>query len=229
MVAVVRERERLARELHDSVTQLLYSLMLFAEMARRQVHVGHREASESTLQRLSETAQQAVKEMRLMIFELRPDQLEREGLVSALQRRLHAVEEHAGIQVHFSLEGMSEFSIHTWLPEKIQMELYQIAMEALNNVLKYAMASSVNIRLQVSQTHVEMEVEDDGKGFDQEEVRKRGGVGLENIRARALNLGGTSTIDSVPGQGTRVVVTVPVERDEMGLIDEQQSKLLFIS
>ncbi len=136
--ARLEERERLARELHDSVTQSLYSLTLFAEWGRDLYRDGQMEAVEGRLVRIGETAQQALKEMRLLIYELRPALLEQEGLVQALERRLDAVEKRAGVQVSLQAEQLGR------LPPDVEVALYRIAQEALNNALKHARASQIS-------------------------------------------------------------------------------------
>ena len=150
-LAVLEERERLARDLHDSVTQSLYSLTLFAEAGRRLVRTGDLERAEGYLARLGETAQDALKEMRLLVYELRPPALEREGLVGAIQQRLGAVERQAGVKAHLLVDDMIE------LPASVEEGLYRIAQEALNNALKHAAATSVTVRIRVVDQQAELE------------------------------------------------------------------------
>ena len=140
-IAVIDERQRLARELHDSVTQSLYSLSLMAEAARRLVGAGNQEKGMGYLVRIGESAQQVLKEMRLLVYELRPLMLERDGLANALKQRLEAVEGRAGVETKLVVEGTG------LLPEQIETELYRIAQEALNNSLKHSNASSVAVYL----------------------------------------------------------------------------------
>jgi PAS domain S-box-containing protein len=140
-LAVADERNRLARELHDSVAQSIYSLTLFSETARHLVNAGNEERLEHNLLRLGQTSQQALKEMRLLVHELRPLQLENEGLVGALQHRLDAVERRAGIEAQLLLEGTVK------LPPNHEYELYRVAQESLNNSLKHAAATSVTVRV----------------------------------------------------------------------------------
>jgi signal transduction histidine kinase len=128
----IEERQRLARDLHDSVTQTLYSLTLLAEAAHRQAESGQIDLVIAQTKRISELAQQSLKEMRLLLFELRLPTLEREGLVKAIQRRLEAVEKRAGIEATLSVEGIER------LPALIEEGLFFIAHEALNNSLKHA-------------------------------------------------------------------------------------------
>src|SRR5262249_46946983 len=135
--AALQERQRLARELHDSVTQSLYSLTLLAEAGRRLAEAGELEHVKGCLSRVGETAQQSLKEMRLRVYELRPSALEQDGLVRALRQRLETVEKRAGIQAHLLVEGGWD------MPPSQEAELYRIAVEALNNTLKHAQAANV--------------------------------------------------------------------------------------
>ena len=160
--------------------------------------------------RLSEISQQALQEMRLMVYELRPLALKSEGLIKALEHRLEAVERRAGVDARMVVEGTCE------LPPDLEEEFYRIAQEALNNALKHAAATSVVVYLRKKDGQVELEIVDDGLGFESEAVRDRGGMGLESIRQRAEGLGGTATIRSAPGEGTSVKVTVDLEEEPHG-------------
>jgi signal transduction histidine kinase len=205
-LAVVRERERLARELHDSVTQSLYSLTLLAEASQRLLGSGDPDRAAEYTGRLGEIAQQALREMRLLVYQLRPLVLKREGLVGALQQRLDAVEKRAGVDARLLVEGRLD------LPATIEEGLYRIAQEALNNALKHAGARSVSLRIREDGGDVVLEVEDDGRGFDAAGVSDPGGMGLTSMRERAEKLGGAFSLVSVPGAGTTVRVVVEVGR-----------------
>ncbi len=205
-LAVMEERERLARELHDSVTQSLYSLTLFAEAGQRLIRSGDLERAEGYLARLGETAQDALKEMRRLVYELRPPALEREGLVGAIQRRLGAVERRVGVKAHLLVDDMIE------LPASVEEGLYHIAQEALNNALKHAAATSVTMRIRVVDEQVELEVVDNGIGFDPDTAGNGGGMGLVNMQERAKELGGTLRTVSAPGEGTKVSVSLKVRQ-----------------
>jgi len=207
-LAVVKERNRMARELHDSMTQLLHSLVLFAGAGRKAVQANRLERAERHIMRVEQNAQQALKEMRQMVFELRPHSLEEEGLAGALRQRLDAVENRVGITTRLSIEGELE------LPAAAEKGLYRIAQEALTNSLKHAFASSVHVQITASSETVSLEVIDDGRGFDPTNAGELGGLGLVSMRERAEELGGTLTIISATGKGTRVKVTVEGERME---------------
>jgi signal transduction histidine kinase len=199
--AVLEERQRLARELHDSVTQSLYGISLQAEAASRALTAGDAVPVASNLEEIRETSQEALGEMRLLLFELRPPLLEEHGLYGALQSRLGAVESRAGLVTELQGEGAER------LPPETEQELYRLAQEALNNVLKHAHASRVAVRLDVSTDRAVLEVADDGVGFEPY-LRGGDGFGLPGMRERVERLGGTLQVESEPGAGTRVRVEV---------------------
>ena len=173
--AVLEERGRLARELHDSVTQLLYGINLFSRAGRDAYSQGKVEEGSQHLARLGETASQAIKEMRLLLYELRPRALEQQGLVGALQHRLDAVEGRAGVTAQFLADMTQE------LPVEVEQELYHIAQEALNNALKHSAATSVKLQIQVNPDGWLLEVHDDGAGFDPQGIPGSGGMGVSGF------------------------------------------------
>jgi signal transduction histidine kinase len=201
--ATLEERARLARELHDSVTQSLYSVTLLAEAVARLVSSGDHQTAAEYLRELRETAQESLREMRLLIFELRPVVLEKHGLGEALRLRLEAVEARSGLSTNLQVEGLEK------LPYGTKVELYQIAQEALNNILKHAHASKVQINLRFFEELTCLEVIDDGHGFDPEQAARGGGLGLSGVAERVEKIGGRLQIDSAPGKGTRMQVEAP--------------------
>ena len=204
--AAVEERQRLARELHDSVTQSLYSLTLLAEASRRTAQHGEINKVVDNIVRLGETAQQALKEMRLLVYELRPLALETAGLVDALQHRLDAVEKRAGVDAQLQVELNNDLS------SEVENTLYRIAQETLNNALKHAEATAVSVRLRSTDGMVEMEIRDNGKGFDPERIHDRGGLGITSIRERTEALGGKLSITSKPAEGTCIQIRLTTKK-----------------
>ena len=200
--AVLEERQRLSRELHDSVTQALYGISLYAEAAGRALVDGTTEPAIANVQEIRDTAHEALGEMRLLLFELRPPVLQEQGLAAALRARLQAVEARAGVVAEFTCEGQQRLA-----PDQEQ-ELYRLAQEALNNVLKHAHAARVTMRLAVVNGTATLEIADDGVGFDPS-LRAAGGFGLPGMRERVERLGGRFSIESSPGAGTRLFVEVP--------------------
>lgn len=200
--AALEERRRLARDLHDAVTQSLYSLSLLVEAARRHAQLGDRKAANDYIARLGELAQQALKEMRLLVYEMRPSVLKEQGLAGALQSRLDAVERHAGIRARMHVEMVRR------LTPAAQLQLYRVAEEALNNALKHASATAVRITIRSDDTGTLLEISDNGRGFDPQAARHASGLGLTSMRERVEKLGGQFELESAPGQGTSIRVTL---------------------
>jgi len=201
-LAVLEERNRLSRELHDSVTQSLYSLVLFTEGWRRTLKSDGAKKAEEYLNKIGEIAQQSLKEMRLLILELRPPLLEQEGLVGALKKRLDAVEQRVGIEARVVMEDFIE------IPPLVEEELYWIAQEALNNALKHTRATQETVRIYAQDDATVLEVADNGKGFNVRDVEQSGGMGMANMRERARKINGVLTVRSNPGKGTIIKVIV---------------------
>lgn len=201
--AVSDERNRLARDLHDSVTQALYSQTLYAEAAVRQLDAGKVDRASDHLQQLRHTAQQALREMRLLIFELRPPALETEGLVAALQARLEAVEGRTGIETAVTAPD------HLHLTPEAETGLYWISQEALNNALKHAQASQISVTLTQNEAATRLQIADDGVGWETTAASAKGKLGLRGMQERAAQLGWQITVDSAPNRGTTIQVEVP--------------------
>lgn len=207
-LAVSEERNRLARALHDSVTQSLYSVTLFAEAGRNLAEAEAYQRASHYFDDVLQTGQQALKEMRLLVHNLRPSALEQDGLVRALQHRLNAVESRAG--VHHQLIVEDDLN----LPANIEEALYHISQEVLNNAIKHAFASEVTMQISQDDDWVELEIYDNGQGFDPETAVTSGGLGLTSIQERVALLGGTVIYESTPEEGTKVVVQLPVNHNQ---------------
>jgi len=203
-LATIKERNRLARELHDSVTQSVYSLTLLAAGWRRLAVKGDLLNVVDSFAEIEEVAQQALKEMRLLIYELRPLALENEGLHGALYNRLNAVEKRAGVEARLVMDEVLD------LPTATEEVLYAIAVEALNNALKHASATRVTIKLHAGDSCILMEVMDNGRGFDLLQGIESRGMGLKSMRERVEHLNGKLEIISEPGAGTNIKVEVSV-------------------
>lgn len=203
--AVIEERNRLARELHDAITQSLYSLTLLAEGCRFQSREAGLLPVADDFQRLGEIAQQALREMRLLIYQLRPPVLQTEGLVGAIRQRLDLVEQRAGLRARLIVED------EVALSPAAEEQVYRIVQEALNNTLKHAGAREVAVRLRrvadATPPQAEVQISDDGVGFDPD--HPAGGIGLSSMRERAATLGGSVRFESGAGSGTIVVIRVP--------------------
>jgi PAS domain S-box-containing protein len=181
-----------------------YSLTLLAEGKQRLIRSGQVDDIVDTLLEMGEIAQQALKEMRLLVYELRPPMLEQEGLLGALHQRLAAVEKRAGIEARLLAEDIVD------LPAPIEEGLYRIAQEALNNSLKHAAATSVTVRLVTDDQGLVLEIVDNGRGIDlRAEPNHQGGIGLASMRERVVRLDGSLEIRSTPGKGTIMLVRLP--------------------
>lgn len=203
-IAVLEERQRLARELHDSVSQSLYSVSLLAEASRRAIAAGQTEGVAENLALLGTSAQQALKAMRLLLFELQPAVLETEGLGGALRLRLDAVEKRAGVATTLEVDDTLV------LAPAVQAALYGVAQEALNNTLKHAGARSVQVTLRQEPGALVFAISDDGRGFDPGRLDDRGGLGMESMRARAAGIGAALEVRSAPGAGTTLELRLPI-------------------
>ena len=213
--AVVAERNRLARELHDSVTQSLYAVTLYADTAARLLSSGQAGVAAENVHKLRRTAKEALAEMRQLIFELRPPVLKDAGLAAALQARLEAVEERSGLRTELHVEGEGR------LDPEVEEGLYRIAREALNNVLKHAQAQTITVSLRLGPEAPVLEVADDGVGFDPGVAQDAGGMGLRSMAERAEAMGARFEIESQAAGGTRV--TVRLEED-FGSLQSSVSK-----
>jgi len=216
-LAVLQERNRMARNLHDSVTQSIYSLTLLAEAGQRMIKSGDIQQADENQTRLGDIAQQVLQEMRLLVYELRPPVLISEGLVGALEQRLESVERRAGIDARLLVE------VETDLPADLEEELFHISMEALNNALKHTKASEVVLCFSAKDRYLTLEVKDNGQGFDQEIARVKAGMGLTNMAERVDNIGGKLSIQSELGLGTTVRIIAPISPTENSVHDSSVS------
>ena len=195
----LEERQRLARELHDSVSQSLYAIQLGAQTARERLD-GQSPQAARPIDHVMRLAEASQAEMRALIFELRPESLEMEGLVAALNRQIEAVRARHGIA------APTITSVEPELPIEVKQALHQIAREALWNTVKHARARRVDVRLEPDGHSVVLEIADDGVGFDPGGSFP-GHLGLRSMHERASGVGGS--LEIVSGRGTRVIVRVP--------------------
>ena len=178
-LAIVEERNSLARELHDSVTQSLYSIGLYANAAQRSLRAGHRNTAADHIKEVVQLALEALVDMRSLIFGLRPPVLVELGLATAIKTRLQAVEGRTDIAVEFRSSGKDG------LPLMVQTELYRITQEALSNVVKHSHAEHVAVALDYGMDRATLEIRDDGDGFDMTKAQEKNTMGLRSITERA--------------------------------------------
>lgn len=196
----VEERNRLARELHDSVSQALYGIGLGARTAQAMWETDKAITKES-IDYVLTLAEAALVEMRALIFELRPESLENEGLVTVLSKQGAALQTRHGLDVEIDLCDEPP------LPLKYKESLYRIAREALHNIIKHAGATRVALRLKHASPYVMLEIVDNGIGFDTQQEFP-GHLGLQSMRERIMTLGGEMHLNSAPGSGTQLLVKV---------------------
>jgi PAS domain S-box-containing protein len=200
-IAAGEERAHLARELHDSVTQALFSMTLVSRSVEMLLDRDVA-AARAQLTQLRDLQREALAEMRALIFELRPGNLEQDGLTRALRTHTQALQGRIGLPV------VVESTLAERLPLAIEEVLYRVAQEALHNVVKHAGARQVRVEVARSQPGVRLRIEDDGKGFDLAAVPD-GHLGLAGMRARADKIGAQFSCRSEPGTGTTIEVVVP--------------------
>jgi signal transduction histidine kinase len=202
--AVVEERNRLARELHDSVTQSLFSVTLLSEAA---LNLLDRDASKARerLERANELAQGALAEMRALIFQLRPLTLQEEGLLSALKKHLNAVHSRDGRVVELQVTGSARR-----LAAPTEDASFRIIQEGVNNVIKHARSERARVELDFDTDCLRVSVIDTGVGFDPAAPQPNGKLGMTSMRERAESVGGRLIVQSAPGQGTRVSAELPI-------------------
>jgi signal transduction histidine kinase len=204
-------RRKLARELHDGPTQDVAAIAMRLNFARLLVE-RNPERARAELERLEDLAHRTVREIRSMLFALRPVILETEGLVAALNQYAENIQENDDLPVR-----VDAVNFETCLDLEVQGVVFAILEEAINNARKHAQASSILVRLRVEGDLLVAEVIDDGRGFDVEAVEtsygSRGSLGMLNLKERAVLIGGTVNVESVQGQGTRVTLLVPVPEE----------------
>jgi signal transduction histidine kinase len=201
------ERSRIARELHDSISQELFSLSTLAGGLRRTLPAGSPVLPEVKI--MERTAGGAMREMRSLLLALRPVVLEEADLGGAIEGVCRAYSERLGILVRpeLELEGLGSAG----LPSAVEHAVLRVTQEAVANAARHADPVQVTVRLQADSERVELEIADDGRGFDvAARLSEPGGLGLRTMADRVAELGGLFTIDSAPGAGTRIRACFPL-------------------
>jgi signal transduction histidine kinase/HAMP domain-containing protein len=205
-VAALQERQRLARELHDSVSQALYGIALgtrtaISLLARDSMEAEQAATLRQPLDYVMSLAEAGLAEMRALIFELRPESLEMEGVVAALTRQTDALRARHGLEV------FTAFGAEPDMPLLVKETLYRVAQEALHNIVKHAQANRVEVELTTDGDGTSLEIKDNGRGFDTQAAFP-GHLGLRSMRERVEGIGGTFQVVSKPDQGTCIRVEV---------------------
>jgi signal transduction histidine kinase len=203
-LAVLEERERIGMDLHDGIIQSIYGVGLSLESALHSFEDDPEDAK-SRVHRSIESLNQAIRDLRAYILDLRPRQMGSEGLMSGLNRLI--TEFRANTLANVQITG-SDNEIQD-LPQPRSMALFHICQEALANIAKHAKAKQVDISLWSTEARVLMEIHDNGKGFEMETMNASIGHGLANMQTRARSVGGDVDISSVMGEGTTVLAWVP--------------------
>ncbi len=203
-LSIVEERNRLARDLHDSVTQRLFGMVLTAEAASELAERDPARAREQ-LARLRELAHEAMDELRSLVFELRPAALEAEGLETTLRKHVAVLRRVHGREIELRVAGGGT------APAQVEGQVFRVAQEALGNALRHAAADRIDVSLDTTDGGIVLMVSDDGEGFDvgAPALRSRR-LGLTSMEERARVVGGTLVIESRPGAGTTIRLEVPL-------------------
>ncbi|QEA48446.1 sensor histidine kinase [Latilactobacillus curvatus] len=204
---LAQERHRLARELHDSVSQQLFAatmmLSALSEVAQKQADNAQMLQSLTTVERVLNEAQ---SEMRALLLHLRPVNLEGKSLRDGIIQLLNELKTKIAIQITWDIDSIT-------LPSGIEDNLFRIVQELLSNTLRHAKAQEIEVYLKQLGQSVLLKVIDDGTGFDTNAEQKAGSYGLKNIVERAHSVGGTAKIISLPNQGTSVEIRVPLLKE----------------
>jgi signal transduction histidine kinase len=197
-LAALRERQRLARDLHDAVTQTLWSASLIAEVLPDQWEHDP-EKGRQRLERLNQLTRGALAEMRTLLLELRPTSLLEAKFEELLDYLVKAAASRSRAEIHLQTEGEYE------LPPPVRVALYRICQEALNNVIQHAHASRVDILVNGETDAIQLTIQDDGVGFNLEQILG-GHLGLKSMRERAESIGAVMQITGEPDRGTTISV-----------------------
>jgi signal transduction histidine kinase len=200
-LSILEERNRLARELHDSVAQTMLGAAVTAEAALRSLDREDAGARGQVAQ-VAELVRSAVAELRALVFELRPADLEEEGLAPAIRKHADVLARVHGVRIEVDADCDRR------LEPRTEQGLFRIAQEALGNAVKHANAQTVRVRLALANGTLALRVTDDGRGFEPDAAARRGRLGLVSMRERADRLGGALVIESAPGAGTSVSLDV---------------------
>jgi signal transduction histidine kinase len=200
--AALNERTRLARDLHDSVSQSLYGIVLGARTAKATIQSGA--ATDQALDYVLRLAESGLTEMRALIFELRPEHLDQDGLLGALEKQVTAICSRHHIRLALSIRAEEPS-----LPARVKESIYRIVIEATNNAIKHSTCSELRVEIVASSSALSLTVLDNGNGFDTNDTFPRS-WGLTGMRERAEDINGVLNIESARGVGTVVALSVPL-------------------
>lgn len=202
--AITKERNRLSRELHDSVSQQLFAISMMTSAMNETVESGT--VLEKQLQLVEQMSIQAQSEMRALLLHLRPIQLEGKKLYIGIEELLNELSNKQHIEIRWHVEELT-------LLKGVEDHLFRILQEAISNTLRHAKANLIEVRLRKIESFALLKVIDDGIGFDTNES-KAGSYGLQTMRERVHEIGGIIKIISLSGKGTQIEIKVPIELEE---------------
>lgn len=203
------ERRRVSREIHDGPAQSMANVVMRAELADRMISQGNIDDAKKELHNLKKAVRHSLSDVRRIIYDLRPMALDDLGLVPALRRFVEAY----GDQKRFSIEFQTT-GTEIRLPTSLEVAIYRLVQESMNNISKHAQAHKVLIRLEFGGNKTDISIEDDGIGFSEEEVLRGKSFGLLGMRERVRLLQGDLNIDSEPRKGTKIKISIPLPDTE---------------
>ncbi len=204
---VSQERNRLARELHDSVSQQLFAASMMMSAITETPSTSRSQHETKQLSMIEEVIHQSQLEMRALLLHLRPVALKGKTLQEGMKELLVELSQKVPLEIEWKIEDMH-------LDKGVEDHIFRILQESVSNTLRHAKASSLDIRLIKRESIIILRVSDDGQGFDVNESKATSSYGLQNMRERAIEIGGTFKIVSVPNKGTSLEVKVPVVENE---------------
>lgn len=211
--AIIEERQRLARELHDAVSQQLFAISMTATAVKRTLGRDY-DRAERQVELIEEMASVAQSEMRALLLHLRPVHLEGKGLVQGLRELVHELQSKVPIEIQCEVDE----DIH--LVKGVENHLFRIVQEAMSNALRHSKAERMEIKLQNREDSVRLMIRDNGVGFDWD-VQKQASYGLRTMQERVNEIGGSIQIITAPDKGTRIEIRIPlVKNDPMWREDE---------
>ncbi|SNY17038.1 Signal transduction histidine kinase [Orenia metallireducens] len=195
-LAIIEERNRIARELHDSVSQNLFGINLNLNTLNYLLE-HNPEKSQEMIKHLQEMVQEVQTEMRLMIYGLKPLDLTEREFLEAIENLISLFKRRYNLTILFSVIGDTNF-----INNKVQLTLYRVLQESLNNIVKHAQADKIEISLEIKEDNIQLSIQDNGRGFNLQEVDKDKSFGLEGMKERIKYINGSLAIESTIGEGT---------------------------
>jgi len=201
--AVIEERQRLARDLHDAVSQQLFALTMMSEAAVKQLDKNP-EMAKTYIQEVAAAALKAQTEMRALLLHLRPVELSGEPLPVGIHKLIKELKERSPIQFHVSIDESLELS------SSAEEHVFRIVQESLSNILRHANATEVTLKFTKRNNELFVHIADDGDGFDVDvDSQRKTSYGLKTMRERSEEIGGTFSLKSIKGEGTYIDIRIP--------------------